>query len=66
MIKQTEIRERFGIKGSGFGDCCDAYWCGCCVVIRNEKEVKARVGSGQGPVMQPYQAPKEGMQMPHN
>lgn len=35
MIKRMEIRERFGIKGSGAGDFCAAYWCACCVVLQN-------------------------------
>ncbi|KAL8357751.1 hypothetical protein RB601_009276 [Gaeumannomyces tritici] len=35
MIKRVEVREKFGIKGSGFGDCCAAYWCPCCVVLQN-------------------------------
>ena len=67
MIKRGEIRERFGIKGDGMGDCCSAYWCACCAVIQQEKEVQARLAPGSAPVMQPYQGgPKEGMQMPHN
>ena len=62
MMKRTEIRERFGIKGDGCGDCCSAYWCGCCVLIQNEKEVLARQSSG--PITQGYQQ-QQGMQVPH-
>jgi len=62
LIKRGEIRERFGIQGNGTGDCCTAYWCSCCALIQQEKEVKARTAAG--PVMQGYHAPKEGMQMP--
>ncbi|KAJ9150341.1 hypothetical protein NKR23_g3814 [Pleurostoma richardsiae] len=63
MLKRTEIRERYGIQGSGTSDCCSAYWCSCCALIQQEKEVKARTASG--PIVQAYVAPKEGMQMPH-
>ncbi|KLU86641.1 hypothetical protein MAPG_05653 [Magnaporthiopsis poae ATCC 64411] len=64
MIKRMEIRERFGIKGSGFGDFCASYWCACCVVLQNDNEVRSRVGEpGQGPVVQGYQQ-NPGMAMP--
>ncbi|KAF5663092.1 plac8 family [Fusarium heterosporum] len=62
MMKRGEIRERFGIQGSGMGDCCVSYWCLCCALIQQDNEVKARVS--QGPVTQGYQAQKEGMHMP--
>ncbi|KAB5578203.1 DUF614 domain-containing protein [Coniochaeta sp. 2T2.1] len=62
MIKRGEIRERYGIKGSGSGDCCTSFWCSCCALIQQEKEVKGRTAAG--PITQGYQAPKEGMQMP--
>lgn len=61
-MKRGEIREKFGIKGSGMGDCCASYWCGCCALIQQEKEVKARLA--QGPVTQGYDTKQEGMHMP--
>ncbi|KAL0934844.1 Cell number regulator 11 [Colletotrichum truncatum] len=61
MMKRGEIRERFGIKGSGFSDCCTSYWCGCCALIQQDKEVQARLSTG--PIAQGYQ-PEKGMQMP--
>ncbi|KAM0365532.1 hypothetical protein ACHAO7_007204 [Fusarium culmorum] len=62
MMKRGEIRERFGIKGSGMSDCCVSYWCLCCALIQQDNEVKARLS--HGPIMQGYQAQKEGMHMP--
>ncbi|KAK4222267.1 cell number regulator 11 [Podospora fimiseda] len=64
MIKRQEIREAFGIKGSGASDCCTSYWCLCCALIQQEKEVQARMTSNV--VTQGYQAPtgKQGMHMP--
>jgi Cys-rich protein (TIGR01571 family) len=61
MMKRTEIRERFGIRGSGSGDCCTAYWCPCCVLIQQEKEVQSRTAAG--PITQGYVAP-QAMHMP--
>ncbi len=61
-MKRSEIREQYGIKGNGTSDCCTAYWCLCCALIQQEKEVKARTTAG--PITQEYHAPKEGMQMP--
>ncbi|KAK5628349.1 hypothetical protein RRF57_004064 [Xylaria bambusicola] len=42
MIKRGEIRERYGIKGSGYGDCCVSFWCSCCALIQQDNEVKIR------------------------
>ncbi|KAM0335512.1 hypothetical protein ACHAQA_000560 [Verticillium albo-atrum] len=61
MIKRGEIRERFNIKGSGLGDCCTTYWCPCCALIQQDKEVQQRLTAG--PIVQGYQSNKEGMNM---
>ncbi|KAI1160178.1 PLAC8 family-domain-containing protein [Nemania serpens] len=61
MIKRGEIRERYGIKGSGCDDCCVSYWCSCCALIQQDNEVKIRQqtqAGRQGYLVQP------GMQMP--
>ncbi|KAI0525948.1 PLAC8 family-domain-containing protein [Xylaria bambusicola] len=42
MIKRGEIRERYGIQGSGCGDCCVSFWCSCCALIQQDNEVKIR------------------------
>ncbi|KAF7562969.1 hypothetical protein G7046_g1134 [Stylonectria norvegica] len=64
MMQRGEMRERFGIKGSGFGDYCTTYWCLCCAVIQQEKEAKQRLAGAHAPVTQAYQPQKEGMHMP--
>lgn len=61
MIKRKEIRERFGIRGGGCGDCCTTYWCPCCSLIQQDAEVKTRLEAG--PNVQGYQPNKEGMTM---
>ncbi|KAI0478365.1 PLAC8 family protein [Xylaria cf. heliscus] len=43
MIKRVDIRERFMIPGSQFGDCCTAFWCQCCQIIQADNEVKVRL-----------------------
>jgi Cys-rich protein (TIGR01571 family) len=43
MIKRGDIRKRFEIPGSGFGDCCATFWCQCCQIIQADNEVKARL-----------------------
>ncbi|EFX05939.1 duf614 domain containing protein [Grosmannia clavigera kw1407] len=62
MVKRSEIRQQLGIKGNGASDCCTSYWCTCCAVIQQEKEVVARTG-GAAPITQGYQA-QSSMQMP--
>ncbi|RKU47865.1 hypothetical protein DL546_008638 [Coniochaeta pulveracea] len=59
MIKRGDIRSRFEIPGSGFGDCCTAFWCQCCQIIQADNEVKARLApmvDNRG-----YQPQSEGM-----
>ncbi|KAL5362417.1 PLAC8 family-domain-containing protein [Aspergillus floccosus] len=41
-IRRGEMRDRLGIEGSCCGDCCASFWCGCCVIIQDEKEVELR------------------------
>ncbi len=63
MIKRSEIRERYGIEGSGTSDCCTTYWCPCCALIQHDNEVKARIASG--PIAQGYQTqPPMGVVVP--
>lgn len=65
MMKRTEIRDRFGIPGSAFGDCCTSYWCPCCAVIQQDNEVKSRLPvPGAGPIDNQYQAPPPMNDMP--
>ncbi|KAJ8107044.1 hypothetical protein ONZ43_g6861 [Nemania bipapillata] len=61
MMKRGEIREQYGIKGSGCNDCCVSFWCSCCALIQQDNEVKIRQKAQ--PVMQGYQA-QPNMQMP--
>ncbi|PKY08988.1 PLAC8-domain-containing protein [Aspergillus campestris IBT 28561] len=55
MFKRGELRERFGIQGSGCGDCASAYFCPCCSLMQHEKEVDDQSGRMQAPGG--YQAP---------
>ncbi|KAK6350480.1 hypothetical protein TWF718_003671 [Orbilia javanica] len=42
MIQRGEIRQRYNLKGSGFGDCCRHFWCECCALIQEDRELEAR------------------------
>ncbi|RWA05904.1 hypothetical protein EKO27_g9200 [Xylaria grammica] len=53
LLKRGEIRERYGIKGSGCGDCCVSFWCSCCALIQQDNEVKIRQRAQ--PITQGYQ-----------
>jgi hypothetical protein len=63
MIKRTDIRERFGIPGSGCGDCCAAFWCHCCQVIQADNEVNSRLNAGSD-MYQGYQLQTDSMRVP--
>lgn len=63
MMKRSEIRETFGMQGDGTSDCCVTYWCPCCALIQQDKEVKVRTSNAAGLITQGYQA-QGGMQMP--
>ncbi|KAI1430200.1 PLAC8 family-domain-containing protein [Xylaria sp. FL1777] len=61
MLKRGEIRERYGIQGSGCDDCCVSFWCSCCALIQQDNEVKIRESAR--PNVQGYQA-QPGMHIP--
>ena len=64
MTKRKQIREAYGIEGSGTGDCCTFFWCLCCTLVQQENEVKSRQ---LVPSYEPagYQPEKDGgMRMP--
>ena len=42
MKQRGQVREKYGIEGSGCGDCCTAFWCPCCAMVQNDKEVRTR------------------------
>ncbi|PYI01885.1 PLAC8-domain-containing protein [Aspergillus sclerotiicarbonarius CBS 121057] len=41
-IRRGEMRQRYGIKGSCCSDCCVTFWCGCCALTQEEKEMELR------------------------
>ncbi|CEN62752.1 Putative DUF614 domain protein (AFU_orthologue; AFUA_5G00975) [Aspergillus calidoustus] len=41
-IRRGEMREKHQIEGSCCGDCCTAFWCGCCALVQEEKEMELR------------------------
>ncbi|RDA92928.1 hypothetical protein CP533_3859 [Ophiocordyceps camponoti-saundersi (nom. inval.)] len=63
MVQRAEIRHKYGIRGNCCDDYCASYWCLCCSIIQQDKEVHRRQFPG-GPVTDPYNADKERMQMP--
>ncbi|KAI1755190.1 PLAC8 family-domain-containing protein [Xylaria castorea] len=77
LAKRSQIRDEFGIKGGGCGDCCTTYWCHCCALIQQDNEVKRRqqarlntqgyqVQSGmQMPSPQPVYQPQQSQQLQH-
>lgn len=62
-MKRGEIREKFGIEGSGCGDCCVSMWCPCCALIQQDNEVKGRQAR-EGVNTQGYQAVTQSMSVP--
>jgi len=48
MLQRGEIRSRYGINGDGLQDCCATFWCTCCTVAQNEKEVIGRQSAAAG------------------
>ncbi|KAI1503783.1 PLAC8 family-domain-containing protein [Biscogniauxia marginata] len=63
LLKRGEIRERYDIKGSGFGDCCVSYWCPCCALIQQDNEVRLRQQNAQPTPPRGYEA-QTPMEMP--
>lgn len=61
MMKRGDIRDRYGLRGSGCSDCLKTFFCTCCAMIQQDSEVAAR--NGAGPIIQGYQ-PQNDMVMP--
>ncbi|PHH74311.1 hypothetical protein CDD80_3181 [Ophiocordyceps camponoti-rufipedis] len=61
MIHRGEIRRRYGIKGNCCGDYCVSFWCLCCDLIQQDKEVRRRTA---GLVTDGYDGNKERMYVP--
>jgi len=59
-MKRVEIRERYGIDGSGVTDCLGAFCCGCCSLVQMSKEVKIRANSTSQVTYQSPQGMKYG------
>lgn len=68
MIKRGEIRQMYNMPGSGTEDCCTTFWCACCALIQQDKEVQIREAARRASAMghqQAYQAqPPMGMVVP--
>ena len=62
-MKRGEIRRKFGIEGSGCGDCCVSVWCPCCALIQQDNEVKGRLAR-EGVNTKGYQPVTQSMQVP--
>ncbi|KAI1109778.1 hypothetical protein F5Y14DRAFT_431410 [Nemania sp. NC0429] len=63
MVKREQIRARFAIPGSPLKDCCVSFWCQCCAVIQQDKEVATRMPKPLD-VLQKQPLPIPGMRMP--
>ncbi|KAF3914056.1 hypothetical protein AA313_de0202006 [Arthrobotrys entomopaga] len=42
LMQRGEIRHRYNLEGSGIGDCCRHFWCGCCTLIQEDRETETR------------------------
>lgn len=63
MMKRTEMRQAYNIKGSAAWDCLASCCCPCCTIMQMDKEVVSRQAQGAAAMQQGYQAP-QGMAMP--
>lgn len=41
-MQRSDVRTKYNLRGSGFGDFCSAYWCPACDMMQQEKEVRYR------------------------
>ena len=68
MINRGDMRAKYGLKGSGCGDCARAFCCGPCDLTQQDKEAEFResqrrplvggqpaAGAGAGMVYKPQQ-----------
>ncbi|KJK79692.1 hypothetical protein H634G_05284 [Metarhizium anisopliae BRIP 53293] len=62
---RTRIREKYGIEGDASSDFKTSYFCTCCALIQQDREVALRAGH-YPPDPQGYQGQTQGMQMPRH
>ncbi|KAH0597821.1 hypothetical protein MHUMG1_04193 [Metarhizium humberi] len=65
MATRTRIREKYGIEGDASSDFKTSYFCTCCALIQQDREVALRAGH-YPPDPQGYQGQTQGMQMPRH
>lgn len=63
MVKREQIRARFTIPGSPLEDCCVSFWCQCCAIIQQDKEVAKRMPKPLD-LLKKQPLPFPGMNMP--
>jgi len=56
LMQRREIKRKYNLEGSGCGDCCKTFCCGCCALIQEENEVLSRTKKTQA-MGGGYQAP---------
>ncbi|RMZ15764.1 hypothetical protein D0862_01521 [Hortaea werneckii] len=50
MGQRRKVRDRFGIGGTRFKDCCATFWCAPCASAQMNMELKNRAAAAQPPV----------------
>ncbi|KAI7337699.1 hypothetical protein KC315_g2134 [Hortaea werneckii] len=50
MGQRRKVRDRFGIEGTPFKDCCATFWCTPCASAQMNMELKNRAAATQPPV----------------
>ncbi|PFH62114.1 hypothetical protein XA68_15075 [Ophiocordyceps unilateralis] len=60
-VRRGEIRHKYNIKGNCCDDYCASFWCLCCSLIQQDREVRLRTA---GLVTDGYDGNKERMHMP--
>ncbi len=41
-LQRSALRKAYGIQGSEVGDCCAHFWCMCCALSQEAREIKTR------------------------
>ncbi len=42
FLKRSDLRRAYGIEGNEFEDCCAHFWCLCCALSQEAREIRTR------------------------
>lgn len=56
MVGRNEVRRKYDLEGSAWSDCCSHFWCHCCAMCQEARELRAHPVTPYGVFNNPAEA----------